>query len=225
MRRAVVEAARSVVDGHVPEPKRLRGEGADRYEAVLAHEGLGAAADRPIPEDLADALTELSAIRDVLVHRAGRIDKRALKAAPSLRGRYRDGELIRVTREDYRIYSAAVRCYAMEVLYRPLRSSPAADDATHGPDLANWRGYAGSAPRSDIRFARAPSHMIISHSRRRPIIKSRQAIGLASRRSQRSAHYIAGRAQVSVLGGDGPAMTERVDLRMIEGDRPSRPLD
>jgi hypothetical protein len=141
MRRAIVEAARSVVDGQVPEPKQLRGEGADRYEAVLAHEGLGAAADRPIPENLADTLTELSAIRDVLVHRAGRIDERALKAAPSLRGRYRDGELIRVTREDYRIYSAAVRCYAMEVLYRPLRSSPAADDATHGPDLANWRGY------------------------------------------------------------------------------------
>ena len=141
MREAIVGAARSVVEGHVPEPKRLCGEGAERYEAVLAQEGLCAPADRPIPDELAEALTELSAIRDVLVHRAGRVDERALKAAPSLRLRYEDGQLIRITREEYRTYSAAVRCYAMEILYRPLRSWPAADDAKHGPDLVGWRGY------------------------------------------------------------------------------------
>ncbi len=141
MREMIVGAARSVVEGHVPEPKRLRGKGAERYEAVLAQEGLGAPTDRPIPDELAEALTELSAIRDVLVHRAGRVDERALKAAPSLRWRYQDGQLIRITREDYRTYSAAVRCYAMEILYRPLRSWPVADDAKHGPDLIGWRGY------------------------------------------------------------------------------------
>lgn len=141
MRESVIEAARSVVERHVPPPERLQGKGVERYEAILEQQGLGAPDDRPIPGDLGQALTELGAIRDVLVHRAGRIDERALCAAPSLRGRYKDGQLIRITRDDYKIYSAAVRCYAQEILYRPLRFSPAADDATHGPDLANWRGY------------------------------------------------------------------------------------
>lgn len=141
MREAISRAARTVIDRHVPEPMTLRGKGAERYEAVLAQEGLGAPVDRPVPDDLIEALSELGAIRDVLVHRAGRIDDRCLRAAPSLRSRYEDGQLIRITREDYRVYSAAVRCYAMEILYRPLRSWPAADDAKHGPDLVGWRGY------------------------------------------------------------------------------------
>ena len=44
----------------------------------------------------------------------GKVDARALKQAPSLR--YQDGELVRVSDKDYRTYSAAVRCYAAEVI-------------------------------------------------------------------------------------------------------------
>jgi hypothetical protein len=139
MREAVLDAARKVVEDYVPEPAPLRGKGLDRYESILGPQGLGAPEDRPIPDDLAEALRELGAIRDVLVHRAGRIDPRALRAAPSLRRRYEDGELVRISRDDYRTYSAAVRCYAREILYRPLRGSPAADDERHGPRLSEWR--------------------------------------------------------------------------------------
>lgn len=141
LREEVIEAARSVVEGHIPQPERLQGKGAERYETILAQEGLGAPEDRPLPEDLGEALAELGAIRDVLAHRAGRIDERALRLAPSLRVRYKDGQLVRLTKNDYRTYSAAVRCYAQEILYRPLRISFDADDAKHGPCLADWRRY------------------------------------------------------------------------------------
>jgi hypothetical protein len=139
VQEAFASAARDALDTHIPKSRSPRGAGVSRYEKVLAQEGLDAPEDRPVPVGLDEALAELNAIRDVLVHRAGRIDYRAMQAAPSLR--YKDGELVRITRDEYRTYSAAIRCYATEILYRPLRHWPEADDAKHGPDLADWRGY------------------------------------------------------------------------------------
>jgi len=129
----LAEAAES----RLPKPKKLRGSGSVRYERVLAEVGLGAPDDRRLPEDLDQALTELGAVRDVLVHRAGRVDTRALDQAPSLP--YQDGELVRISGDDYRTYSAAVRCYAGEITFRSIRGWPEVSDED-GPDLERWRG-------------------------------------------------------------------------------------
>jgi hypothetical protein len=123
-----------------PKLDRLLGSGAERYEKRLRGVSLGTAEDRPIPADLDEALTELGAIRDVLIHRASRIDAKALEQAPSLAGRYRDGQLVRLAREDYRRYTAAIRCYGQDVAMRPMRGWPNVtnDDL---PDLTAWRNW------------------------------------------------------------------------------------
>lgn len=118
---------------------QMRGSGASRYEQSLHQVGLGAPEDRPIPADLDEALTEFGAIRDVLVHRAGRMDERALKQAPSLRTRYEDGQLVRLTDEDYRTYSAAIRCYGAEIIHRLWRKWPDLLDPENEVNLKNWR--------------------------------------------------------------------------------------
>ncbi len=53
--------------------------------------------------------------------------------APSLR--YADGDFVRVMRDDYRRYVAAVRTYGAEVVWRFARGIADLDP----PDLANWR--------------------------------------------------------------------------------------
>jgi hypothetical protein len=80
-RKAVGEAVYVTMQQQIAQPKfgRVRGEGTARYEAALATVGLDAPADRPIPQDMDDGLTEFSALRDVIVHRGGRIDGRALR--------------------------------------------------------------------------------------------------------------------------------------------------
>lgn len=140
MREHLIDAVRSLIaDDLVPKLKGLHGSGVARYETRLAQEGLGAPSDRPIPNDLDEALAELGAVRDVLVHRAGRVDARALQQAPSLR--YEDGELVRISSAEFRTYSAAVRCYAAEILFRSIRHWPEASDERDAPDLPGWRGY------------------------------------------------------------------------------------
>jgi hypothetical protein len=123
----------------VPKLERLRGSGVARYEAVLAGVHLAAPPDRPIPADLDQALTELGAIRDVLVHRAARMDEKALEQAPTLP--YQPGDLVRISGDDYRKYSAAIRCYGREIIFRPLRRRDGSDDDRFGPNLGGWRGY------------------------------------------------------------------------------------
>ncbi len=117
----LAEAAES----RLPKPKKLRGSGSVRYERVLAQVGLGAPDDRRLPEDLDQALTELGAVRDVLVHRAGRVDTRALDQAPSLP--YQDGELVRISGDDYRPtqqQSAAMRGRSPFAPYEDGRRCP-----------------------------------------------------------------------------------------------------
>ncbi len=131
--KALEEAVFLTMEQHVGQPKfgRVRGEGVLRYEAVLATVGLDAPADRPVPQDMDEALTEFSALRDVIVHRGGRVDGRALKAAPSLT--LVEGELVRLRRADYLRYAAALRSYGMEVARRLLGKS------VFGLNLAQWR--------------------------------------------------------------------------------------
>jgi hypothetical protein len=138
-RDALDRTIHAEIDRRVPKALRPKGSGIERYEKPLRRLGWAAPPDRPIPTDLDAALTELGALRDVLVHRAGRLDEKALEQAPTLR--YRVGQLVRVSRNDYRTYSAAIRCYAHEVNYRGIRNWPEVTDEKDGPNLAGWRGY------------------------------------------------------------------------------------
>ena len=108
-----------------------RGAGAKRWEDVLSNVGLQARPQRPIPNDLDQALTEIVALRHVLAHRAGRIDQKALKQAPTLR--YADGDLVRITRAEYRLYSAALWTYGEEIIHRVMK------DLAPAPTLTNWQ--------------------------------------------------------------------------------------
>jgi hypothetical protein len=136
---AVEDAVRGEVDRIVPKALKPKGLGIARYEKPLRRLGWGAPVDRPIPQDLNAALTEVGALRDVLVHRAGRMDEVAVDQAPTLR--YRAGQLVRVSRDEYRQYSAAIRCYAEEISFRGMRGWPEVSDERDGPDLARWRDY------------------------------------------------------------------------------------
>jgi hypothetical protein len=84
-------------------------------------------------------LKEFGAIRDVLIHCAGRFDEKALNQAPSLRSSYKDGELVRLSDQDYRTYSAAIRCYGAEVIHRLWRKWPYLINKEEEVDLQNWR--------------------------------------------------------------------------------------
>lgn len=136
---ALTEAVRLEVERMVPKALRPKGSGIARYEKPLRRIGLAAPQDRPVPADLDEALIELGALRDVLVHRAGRVDATALEQAPSLR--YDVGQFVRISRADYRAYSAAIRCYAHEIAFRGIRSWPEVTDEENGPNLASWRDY------------------------------------------------------------------------------------
>jgi hypothetical protein len=139
LRRKMIDEVQKLLK--VDELKRLEGKGAVRYERRLRAAGLGAAEDRPIPEDLDQALTEIGVIRDCLIHRAGRIDGRALELAHSLSAKYKDGDLIRLNGDDYRTYSAAMRCYAAEVVHRLYSKWPDLSDPENKPNLKNWREW------------------------------------------------------------------------------------
>ena len=60
-----------------------------------------------IPTDLDDALREAKAVRDVVVHRASRLEDKALAEAPTIASTFSIavGDLIRVDRETSGTYS------------------------------------------------------------------------------------------------------------------------
>jgi hypothetical protein len=116
----------------VPKLRQLERKGAARYERRLRRVGLGL--QRPIPDGLDQALREIGVIRDLLIHRAGRMDKEALERARSLADRYQDGDLVRLSDEDYRTYSGAIRWYGAEVIHRIYGAEE------DGSDPDNWRG-------------------------------------------------------------------------------------
>lgn len=128
-------AVRAEVEERIPEIKKRdatpRGTGPARWDGPLRLVGLGPTGFRPAPQDLDLALCEVVALRHVLAHRAGRVDERALAEAPSLR--YEDGDLVRLSRDDYRVYSAALRTYGQEVISRLTGVAPTVHN------LADWR--------------------------------------------------------------------------------------
>ena len=126
-RATTVQALKS----RLPKIDRLFEVGAVRWERVLKHAQLQAPPTRPVPDDLDAALAEIVSLRHVLTHRGGRVDDRALRAAPSLP--YTDGQLVRLRHSDYRLYSAALYTYGEEVIYRLMR------DLAPQVDLQAWR--------------------------------------------------------------------------------------
>ena len=114
-----------------PSDAAPRGTGAQRWESVLKNTGMQAPLERPIPEDLDRTLNEIVELRHVLIHRAGRVDSRALRHARSLP--YRVGELVRMSAEDYRRYSAALWTYGEEIVHRLT------GDFADTPSLRDWR--------------------------------------------------------------------------------------
>jgi hypothetical protein len=93
-----------------------RGAGVKRWELPLAKVGLGAPKGRPIPDDMAQALGQMIQLRHTIVHRAARVDARALENAPSLP--YAAGDLVRIDHAGYKRYSAALWTYGEEILHR-----------------------------------------------------------------------------------------------------------
>jgi hypothetical protein len=133
VREQLLRAAETVVRDHLWKQRpRPRGVGASRHEAVLATAGLAGQPGREIPEDMDRALTEAMTLRHVLVHRAGRVDAKALEDCPWLP--YKVGEFVRISRVKYREYSAAIRAYGLEVTGRVFGGLPM-------PDLGRWRDY------------------------------------------------------------------------------------
>lgn len=136
LREVVAERIARKVFGKAP---ALRDPGPVRYERLLARVGLQAPDDRPLPEGLVNALTELHVLRNVLMHRAGRIDLPALRSARTLV--YKQGQLVRIDPDSYRRYSSAVRCYALEIIFRATRTWPSVADNTEGPKLDRWEHF------------------------------------------------------------------------------------
>lgn len=127
LRKEMVKQMQKLLE--VPKLRQLERKGAARYERRLRRVDLGFRG--PAPCGLDQALREIGVIRDLLIHRAGRMDRKALDGAPSLADRYQDGELVRLSDEDYKTYSAAIRWYGAEVIRRIFGRG---DDE---PD--NWR--------------------------------------------------------------------------------------
>ena len=129
---ALRQAATQILADQV-KPKRVRGNGVVRWEKPLAHVGLGAPPDRPIPNSLDRALVELCVIRDVLTHRCGRVDDKAAADCPWLG--LQVGTFVRISSGQARRYSAAVGTYGAEVVRRVL-SRGGIDQRV---DLGTWQ--------------------------------------------------------------------------------------
>lgn len=131
--QTIVRALADQLAGTLPKLRaKPKGGGASRWEEVLEQVGLGSSAGQSIPHDLDEALGEVIQLRHVIAHRASRVDSAALTHAPTLR--YELDELVRISRDDYRRYSAALWTYGEEVLRRLMK-----DLGPPPMPLSQWR--------------------------------------------------------------------------------------
>ncbi|MDQ2881517.1 MAG: hypothetical protein M3Y48_09865 [Actinomycetota bacterium] len=119
IRNTIKKVAQTVIEKSLPDsPVKDFGKGmsaVDRWEDALRRVGFGAR--RPLPHDLRDTLNELGEIRNVLLHRMGRIDQKALDAVDE--GPWRDiGEEVIIDRQLYRRYVAALWTFSEELADR-----------------------------------------------------------------------------------------------------------
>jgi hypothetical protein len=124
----------AALNSRFPMKQRLRPSktASIRWESLLSYVGLQARPERPIPDDLDAALAEVIQLRHVIAHRASRVDTDALRWAPTLP--YESDQLVRISRGDFRRYSAALRTYGDEVTRRLLGPSLVPD-----MPLEQWR--------------------------------------------------------------------------------------
>ena len=109
-----------------------------------------------VPTSLRRDLLELSQIRNVLVHRAGIVDKRLAEACPWLK--LQTGNRVQVTDEAYTRYSLAVPQYVRSVVKR-LEERRKAKDRTQGPvdDASDGSGEEAVQPRGSADEAGLPT--------------------------------------------------------------------
>jgi len=107
-------AARSLwvidlLDQEVAGPLKM---GVNRFEALLNPFGL----DGPIDSNTSKKLFELAQVRNVIVHRRGRADRRLIDACPWLNTQL--GERVSVRHAMWREYNDAVAAYVLELIQR-----------------------------------------------------------------------------------------------------------
>ena len=96
--------------------------GAGRFEALLDPCGLGGGLD----DQVRRVLLELSQVRNLVVHKSGRVDRRLLEQCPWLR--HTLGEALHTSATDFGIYSSGVYWYLMELARRVRRRRGEAED-------------------------------------------------------------------------------------------------
>lgn len=136
---ALTDLSKRLFDHYFPKPlHRLNKDlpRPERWEDALRGLTLGAPPQRPIPEDMKATLNEVAQIRNVLLHRMGRLDQPALDAVTE--GPWMNvGELVRIDTALYRIYIAALFSYADELTDRLLLAT---GKVPRNPSLDDWRG-------------------------------------------------------------------------------------
>lgn len=136
MRRHIADALADVVLEELKFPKPRR-NGLHRWEDALVEGGLGLPPDRAAPADLDRALTEGCVLRDVLVHRGGRVDQKAANDCSTLA--FGVGDFVRLGSARTRELASALIAYGTDAAHRSLakvglRSEPL--------ELSTWRQYA-----------------------------------------------------------------------------------
>lgn len=120
----LADLLKNAVDG----PLKL---GIGRFESVLEPCGLGGGTD----DLLRRALLELSQVRNLVVHKSGRVDKRILEHCPWIRRSV--GSSLHPSEKDFALYRAAAYWYLLELTGRVRRRDGLGDDVALGAVIAD----------------------------------------------------------------------------------------
>jgi hypothetical protein len=121
----------------------LQSQGARRFEEVLDILGL-ARAESEVPPQMDERLGELSAIRNVLAHRRGRIDARFIRDVARVQGQVSLGDEVRLNFVAATVYGMTAVSYGAIVLRRYCRRCKASAEHLEQVDRV-IRDYGGSA--------------------------------------------------------------------------------
>ncbi|MGA2307461.1 MAG: hypothetical protein ABSH29_25235 [Acidimicrobiales bacterium] len=115
--QALTKFTKTLADALLPTPKRKPNPelpSADGWEDLLKDVYMRPVPERPLPDDLRLTLNELGAVRNVLLHRMGRMDEKALSLVSE--GPWRAvNELVVIDDSLYRRYIAALIAYERDL--------------------------------------------------------------------------------------------------------------
>jgi hypothetical protein len=135
--QALTKFTKTLADALLPRPKRKPNPelpSADGWEDLLKDVYMRPVPERPLPDDLRLTLNELGAIRNVLLHRMGRMDEKALRLVSE--GPWRVvNELVVIDDSLYRRYIAALIAYERDLEDR-IRSQMGVGFQS---DTTSWR--------------------------------------------------------------------------------------